>query len=83
VLFERTLSIPAALASVSRNRSTAPLFLKGTFDMALKEYKTGQAFSGVIGRTADVSKPKRPAPIRTHEVAPNQEAMMKMYLARP
>ena len=25
--------------------------------MALKEYKSGQAFPGVIGRTFDVSKP--------------------------
>jgi arylsulfatase len=28
--------------------------------MSLKEYKTGQAFSGVIGRTFDVSQPAWP-----------------------
>jgi hypothetical protein len=39
--------------------------------MALKEYKPGQAFSGVIGRTADVSKPAWPAPIRARDGAPN------------
>jgi arylsulfatase A-like enzyme len=39
--------------------------------MTLKEYKTGQAFSGVIGRTFDVSKPAWPAPIRSKKGAPN------------
>jgi arylsulfatase len=39
--------------------------------MALKEYKPGQAFSGVIGRTFDVSKPAWPAPKRAREGAPN------------
>jgi arylsulfatase len=39
--------------------------------MALKEYKPGQAFSGVIGRTFDVSKPAWPAPRRAKEGAPN------------
>src|SRR5215470_16909503 len=39
--------------------------------MALKEYKPGQAFSGVIGRTFDVSKPAWPAPNRAREGAPN------------
>src|SRR6516164_7793450 len=37
----------------------------------LKEYKPGQAFSGVIGRTFDVSKPAWPEPIRAREGAPN------------
>jgi arylsulfatase A-like enzyme len=39
--------------------------------MALKEYKPGQAFSGVIGRTFDVSQPAWPAPNRAREGAPN------------
>jgi len=39
--------------------------------MPLKEYKTGQAFPGVIGRTFDVSKPAWPAPNRAREGAPN------------
>ena len=39
--------------------------------MALKEYKPGQAFPGVIGRTFDVSKPAWPAPNRAREGAPN------------
>src|SRR5262245_56378238 len=39
--------------------------------MALNEYKSGQAFSGVIGRTFDVSKPAWPAPNRAREGAPN------------
>jgi Sulfatase len=39
--------------------------------MALKEYKPGQAFSGVIGRTFDVSQPAWPAPIRARDGAPN------------
>ena len=30
--------------------------------MALKEYKPGTAFSGVIGRTFDVSSPAWPEP---------------------
>jgi hypothetical protein len=38
---------------------------------SLKEYKQGQAFSGVIGRTFDVSAPARPAPNRAREGAPN------------
>src|SRR5690348_8265243 len=37
----------------------------------LKEYKEGQAFNGVIGRTFDVSKPAWPAPHRAKEDAPN------------
>src|SRR6516165_11498454 len=37
----------------------------------LKEYKPGQAFSGVIGRTFDVSKPAWPAPVRARDGAPN------------
>ncbi len=32
--------------------------------MALKEYKPGSAFSGVIGRTFDVSSPAWPEPLR-------------------
>ena len=39
--------------------------------MALKEYKSGQAFAGVIGRTFDVSEPAWPAPNRAREGAPN------------
>jgi hypothetical protein len=39
--------------------------------MALKEYKSGQAFPGVIGRTFDVSKPAWPAPNRARVGAPN------------
>src|SRR5689334_11307454 len=37
----------------------------------LKEYKPGQAFPGVIGRTFDVSQPAWPAPNRAREGAPN------------
>ncbi|WP_345168901.1 arylsulfatase [Sphingomonas daechungensis] len=37
----------------------------------MNEYKSGQAFSGVIGRTFDVSKPAWPAPKRAKEGAPN------------
>jgi len=39
--------------------------------MALKEYKPGTAFSGVIGRTFDVSQPAWPQPLRAKEGAPN------------
>ncbi|MEZ4598960.1 MAG: arylsulfatase [Syntrophotaleaceae bacterium] len=39
--------------------------------MPLKEYKPGQAFSGVVGRTFDVSEPAWPAPNRAREDAPN------------
>jgi arylsulfatase A-like enzyme len=39
--------------------------------MALKEYRSGQAFSGVIGRTFDVSEPAWPAPLRAKEGMPN------------
>jgi arylsulfatase len=39
--------------------------------MPLKEYKPGQAFSGVIGRTFDESKPAWPAPNRAKDGAPN------------
>lgn len=39
--------------------------------MPLKEYKPGQAFPGVIGRTYDVSRPAWPAPNRARENAPN------------
>jgi arylsulfatase A-like enzyme len=39
--------------------------------MALKEYKPGTAFNGVIGRTFDVSSPAWPEPLRATEGAPN------------
>lgn len=39
--------------------------------MALKEYKPGQAFSGVIGRTFDQSEPAWPMPNRAKKDAPN------------
>ena len=39
--------------------------------MSLKEYRQGQAFPGVIGRTFDVSKPAWPAPDRAKDGAPN------------
>ena len=39
--------------------------------MALKEYKPGTAFPGVVGRTADVSPPAWPAPERAKAGAPN------------
>ncbi|HZD40615.1 MAG TPA: arylsulfatase, partial [Terriglobales bacterium] len=39
--------------------------------MALKEYKPGTAFPGVIGRTFDVSQPAWPRPLRAKEGAPN------------
>ncbi|MCE1246250.1 MAG: arylsulfatase [Firmicutes bacterium] len=39
--------------------------------MALNEYKPGTAFSGVIGRTFDVSTPAWPEPVRAKEGAPN------------
>jgi len=39
--------------------------------MALKEYKPGTAFTGVIGRTFDVSEPAWPKPLRAKDGAPN------------
>ena len=39
--------------------------------MALKEYRPGTAFNGVIGRTFDVSSPAWPEPLRAKEGAPN------------
>jgi arylsulfatase A-like enzyme len=39
--------------------------------MSLKEYKPGTAFSGVVGRTFDQSKPAWPEPLRAKEGAPN------------
>ncbi len=39
--------------------------------MALKEYKPGTAFTGVIGRTFDVSEPAWPEPLRSKPGAPN------------
>jgi arylsulfatase len=44
---------------------------KGNGAAKLTEYKPGQAFPGVIGRTFDVSKPAWPAPNRAKEGAPN------------
>jgi len=39
--------------------------------MALKEYKPGTAFNGVIGRTQDQSSPAWPEPLRADKGAPN------------
>jgi len=39
--------------------------------VSLKEYKPGTAFTGVIGRTFDVSSPAWPEPLRAKEGAPN------------
>ncbi len=39
--------------------------------MPLKEYKPGTAFTGVIGRTFDVSSPAWPEPLRAEQGAPN------------
>ena len=39
--------------------------------MPLNEYRPGQSFPGVIGRTADVSTPAWPMPNRAREGAPN------------
>ena len=39
--------------------------------MALKEYKPGTAFTGVVGRTYDQSEPAWPEPPRAREGAPN------------
>jgi len=39
--------------------------------MALTEYKPGTTFPGVVGRTAEVSKPAWPEPNRAKEGAPN------------
>jgi len=39
--------------------------------MALKEYKPGTTFTGVIGRTVDVSQPAWPQPLRAKEGMPN------------
>jgi arylsulfatase len=39
--------------------------------MSLKEYKTGTAFNGVIGRTFDQSSPAWPEPLRAKDGAPN------------
>jgi arylsulfatase A-like enzyme len=39
--------------------------------MALKEYKPGTAFTGVVGRTYDQSEPAWPEPNRAKEGAPN------------
>ena len=37
--------------------------------MAIKEYRPGTAFTGVIGRTADVSEPAWPAPKASWELS--------------
>ena len=39
--------------------------------MALKEYKPGTAFPGVIGRTVAESSPAWPEPLRAKEGSPN------------
>jgi len=39
--------------------------------MALKEYKPGTAFNGVVGRTHDQSSPAWPEPLRADKGAPN------------
>jgi arylsulfatase len=39
--------------------------------MALKGYGPGSRFPGVIGRTADVSSPAWPEPVRAKDGAPN------------
>src|SRR5262249_11126425 len=57
-----TLVAASALAATGLTRSAKAELL---------EYKPGQAFPGVIGRTFDVSKPAWPAPNRAREGAPN------------
>ena len=37
----------------------------------MKEYRSGSAFTGVIGRTADESSPAWPQPLRAAEGSPN------------
>jgi len=39
--------------------------------MSLKEYKSGAAFDGIIGRTFDQSEPAWPEPLRAKEGSPN------------
>ena len=39
--------------------------------MALKEYKSGTTFPGIVGRTYDQSSPAWPEPNRAKEGAPN------------
>lgn len=39
--------------------------------MAMKEYKPGSAFPGVVGRTFDQSSPAWPMPVRAKDGAPN------------
>ena len=39
--------------------------------MALKEYKPGTEFPGVIGRTVEMSEPAWPRPLRARPNAPN------------
>jgi arylsulfatase A-like enzyme len=39
--------------------------------MALKEYKSGSAFTGVLGRTFDQSSPAWPEPLRAKDGSPN------------
>jgi arylsulfatase len=39
--------------------------------MTLKEFKPGTPFSGVVGRTVDMSEPAWPEPVRAREGAPN------------
>jgi hypothetical protein len=47
--------------------------------MALKEYKPGTAFSGVIGRTFDVSQPAWPQPLRPKDGAPKGAPVTPKY----
>src|SRR5262245_42187901 len=52
-------------------RTVTPLNFRKETKTSLKEYKPGQAFSGVIGRTFDVSQPAWPAPNRARDGAAN------------
>lgn len=55
--------------------------------MAIKEYKPGTRFPGVIGRTADESEPAWPEPLRARvevgreAVAEDHEATMRAVMA--
>jgi arylsulfatase len=60
--YYRTLALSAILGRNPRSKETW---------MALKEYRPGTAFNGVIGRTFDVSSPAWPQPVRAREGAPN------------
>ena len=43
----------------------------GEMTMAMKEYKPGTAFNGIVGRTVDESSPAWPQPVRAREGMPN------------